>query len=97
MQPNSVVIPPSSAEPLPEQSSSMSTSPSSKLVASQAATTPDYRSSPEYTVPRPYSPSRQPVFVRNATSPNNPNSETESTESSSAPGGLIGPIGYDAE
>jgi pilus assembly protein CpaC len=97
MQPNSVIIPPSGAEPLPEQSSSMSTSPSSKLVASQHASTPEYRSSPEYTVPRPYSPSRQPVFVRNATSPNNPNYETESTESSSAPGGLIGPIGYDAE
>lgn len=97
MQPNSVIIPPSSAEPLPEQSSSMSTAPSSKLVASQYASTPEYRTSPEYTVPRPYSPSRQPVFVRNATSPNNPNSETESTESSSAPGGLIGPIGYDAE
>ena len=49
MQPNSVIIPPSSAEPLPEQSSSMSSSPSSKLVASQAATTPEYRTSPEYT------------------------------------------------
>jgi hypothetical protein len=97
MQPNSVIIPPSGAEPLPEQSSSTSMSPSSDPVASQYASTPEYRSSPEYTVPRPYSPSRQPVFVRNATRPNNQNSDPETTESSSAPGGLIGPIGYDAE
>jgi hypothetical protein len=97
MEPNSVIIPPTSAEPLPEQSSSMGTLPSNKLVASQYTSTSEYSSSPEYTVPRPYSPSRQPVFVRNATSPNNPNSETASSETSSAPGGLIGPIGYDAE
>ena len=40
-------------------------SPTSRLAARAGG-------SPEYTVPRPYSPPRQPVFVRNASSPDNP-------------------------
>ena len=49
---------------------------------------------PEFTVPRPYSPGRQPSFVRNAASPNNPHAAGAAP---GAEGGLIGPIGYDAE
>lgn len=53
--------------------------------------------SPEYTAPRPYSPPRQPVFMRNAASPNNP----QQSGGGAAPGigenGLIGPVGYDVQ
>lgn len=56
--------------------------------------------SPAYTMPRPYSPQRQPVFMRNASNPPTPSSpqgptipETASTTQS----GLIGPVGYDVQ
>ena len=52
---------------------------------------------PDYTVPRPYSPSRQPVFVRNAASPDNPTVVSDSAEPSAGQGGLIGTVGYDAQ
>lgn len=51
----------------------------------------------EYTAPRPYSPTRAPVFVRNASSPDNPANAASVTPPESASGSLIGPIGYDAE
>ena len=51
----------------------------------------------EYTAPRPYSPTRAPVFVRNATSPNNPTTSSDPIPPQPSAGGLIGPIGYDAE
>jgi pilus assembly protein CpaC len=54
-------------------------------------------SGPQYTVPRPYSPPREPVFVRNASRPNNPNALSEGSATPDQPGGLIGPIGYDAQ
>jgi pilus assembly protein CpaC len=48
-------------------------------------------------VPRPYTPPRQPVYLRNAPIPNNP--QPAGASSSTAPGqsGLIGPVGYDAQ
>jgi pilus assembly protein CpaC len=50
---------------------------------------------PQYTAPRPYSPVRQPVFVRNASKPNN----QQSSAAGATPGqtGLIGPVGYDPQ
>ena len=50
----------------------------------------------EYTAPRPYSRPRQPVFMRNASKPNNPQGAgaAVSTENQQ---GLIGPVGYDPQ
>lgn len=52
---------------------------------------------PQYTVPRPYSPQREPVYTRNASSPNNPQPSNHTATSQDRPGGLIGPVGYDAQ
>jgi pilus assembly protein CpaC len=52
---------------------------------------------PQYTQPRPYSPERAPVYVRNVPNPNNPNLAVGPTQSHAADGGLIGPVGYDAQ
>jgi hypothetical protein len=60
----------------------------------QASTT---RTGPEYTVPRAYSPERQPTFVRNATSPQNPTSNVRVASSAEPKSGLFGPVGYDTE
>jgi pilus assembly protein CpaC len=49
---------------------------------------------PQNTAPSPYSPPRQPVYMRNAPSPNNPQAADSQT---TGPMGLIGPIGYDAQ
>jgi hypothetical protein len=90
VQPDSMTLPPATeAEPLPPQASQMGTSPASQLARTSG--------SREYTVPRPYSPSRQPVFVRNALSPDNPTVVSDSAAAPAGKGGLIGPIGYDAE
>ena len=50
---------------------------------------------PQYTVPRPYSPPRQPIYVRNAARSNEPAGQPASTAAPATPPGLIGPIGYD--
>ena len=52
---------------------------------------------PVYTAPRPYSPQRQPVFLRNATRPYNPQPAKPQTTTAPGSNGLIGPIGYDTE
>ena len=52
---------------------------------------------PTYTAPRPYSPQRQPVFMRNASKSYNPQPAGSQSASPRAPGSLIGPIGYDSE
>jgi hypothetical protein len=52
---------------------------------------------PTYTAPRPYSPQRQPVFMRNASKPYNPQPAGAQSAAPKAPGSLIGPIGYDSE
>ncbi|HVT29222.1 MAG TPA: pilus assembly protein N-terminal domain-containing protein [Lacipirellulaceae bacterium] len=57
-------------------------------VATAAAT-------PVYTSPRPYSPPHQPVFVRNASKPNNPQPLQWQPATSPRQNDLIGPIGYD--
>jgi pilus assembly protein CpaC len=57
---------------------------------------------PQYTQPRFYSPQRAPTYVRNASKPNNPNTDSGNSADNDAPskpseGGLIGPVGYDAQ
>jgi pilus assembly protein CpaC len=52
---------------------------------------------PEYTAPRPYSPRRQPVFMRNAANPNNPQPSGISDGSAVGENNLIGPVGYDVQ
>lgn len=47
--------------------------------------------SPAYTMPRSYTPQRQPVFMRNASRPNNQQSQPAPARENS----LIGPVGYD--
>jgi pilus assembly protein CpaC len=51
----------------------------------------------QYTLPRPYSAERTPVYVRNMPNPNNPNLAAGPTQDQPAEGGLIGPVGYDAQ
>lgn len=89
VEPDSMTLPPAGAEPLPPQSSQTRPSPANRQASLSTGT--------EYTVPRPYSPSRAPVFVRNASSPNNPTVVEDATPPAPAAGGLIGPVGYDAE
>jgi hypothetical protein len=90
VEPDSMTLPPPhEAAPLPPQASRKSGTPDKPAAARTAGT--------EYTVPRPYSPSRAPVFVRNAASPDNPTVVTDDAASAPAAGGLIGPVGYDAE
>ncbi len=55
------------------------------------------RGSPEYSAPRPYSPLRQPVFMRNAANPNNPQQSGGGAPSGISETGLIGPVGYDEQ
>jgi pilus assembly protein CpaC len=52
---------------------------------------------PSYTTPRPYSPQRQPVFVRNASRPYNPQSTAAPPTAPQRQAGLIGPVGYDVQ
>lgn len=58
------------------------------------------RSSPSAvstTVPRPYSPPREPSYVRNASSPNNPYLGGQDSAPLDIAPGLIGPIGYEEQ
>ena len=50
-----------------------------------------------YTTPRPYSPQRQPVFMRNATRPYNPQVPNAPPAAPHQQNGLIGPVGYDIQ
>jgi pilus assembly protein CpaC len=52
---------------------------------------------PLYTAPRPYSPPRQPVFMRNASRPFNPQPGVGGAASGPVQGNLIGPVGYDPQ
>jgi pilus assembly protein CpaC len=52
---------------------------------------------PAYTVPRSYSPARQPVFVRNASRPNNPQPLHSQPAPPARDNTLIGPVGYDLQ
>lgn len=52
---------------------------------------------PNYTAPRPYSPQRQPVFMRNATKPYNQQTPNNQPATAARQGGLIGPVGYDVQ
>ncbi len=87
MEPDSMVLPPAStAQPLPPQSSLNKSGRASPRL-----------SGTEYTVPRPYSTSRAPNYVRNATSPDNPTVVSDDNSSAAGSKGLIGPVGYDSE
>jgi len=91
VEPDSMTLPPQhEAEPLPPQSSLKRGTLLDKTAVARSGGT-------EYTVPRPYSTTRAPVFVRNAASPDNPTVVTDDAASPPAAGGLIGPVGYDAE
>jgi pilus assembly protein CpaC len=90
VEPDSMTLPPANeSEPLPPQASQTDASSASQLARTGG--------SPQYTAPRPYSPSRQPVFVRNAVSPDNPTADDNTASAPAENAGLIGPIGYDAE
>jgi pilus assembly protein CpaC len=93
VEPESMPLPPETPEaaPLPPQA----LNPFRSAPDDRQAARPDGVT--DYTVPRPYSPSRQPVFVRNATSPDNPQGVTGTSDSPVGEGGLFGPIGYDAQ
>jgi pilus assembly protein CpaC len=52
---------------------------------------------PVYTAPRPYSPQRQPVFLRNASRPYNPQQVQAQPAAQQPQAGLIGPVGYDVQ
>jgi pilus assembly protein CpaC len=52
---------------------------------------------PAYTAPRSYSPAHQPVFVRNASRPNNPQPQHSQTAPPARDNSLIGPVGYDVQ
>jgi pilus assembly protein CpaC len=52
---------------------------------------------PVYTAPRPYSPQRQPVFLRNASRPHNPQIAPTQPAPQQPQTGLIGPVGYDVQ
>ncbi len=52
---------------------------------------------PTYTAPRPYSPQRQPVFMRNALKSYNPQSSQVQPAPSQPDNSLIGPVGYDVQ
>lgn len=52
---------------------------------------------PQYTAPRPYSPQRQPVFMRNATRPYNPQTQPAQPAAPQRENSLIGPVGYDVQ
>jgi pilus assembly protein CpaC len=51
----------------------------------------------QYTSPRPYSPTRQPVFMRNATKPNNRQHPVARPAAAPGQSGLFGPVGYDPQ
>jgi pilus assembly protein CpaC len=52
---------------------------------------------PVYTAPRPYSPQRQPVFMRNASRPYNPQPSGVQPSPPQRENSLIGPVGYDLQ
>jgi len=86
MMPENMTLPePAESKPVPPQASHSSPNAQNRFAGV------------EYTAPRPYSPARAPVFVRNASSPNNPTTSASAVPPEPATGGLIGPIGYDAE
>jgi pilus assembly protein CpaC len=90
VEPEGMTLPPAAeSEPLPPQASQTSPAAASRLANTGG--------SPQYTVPRPYSQSRQPVFVRNAVNPDNPTAPSAPATEAAGSGGLIGPVGYDAE
>jgi pilus assembly protein CpaC len=51
----------------------------------------------QYTTPRPYSPTRQPAFMRNAANPNNRHQPVARPAAVPGQGGLFGPVGYDPQ
>ena len=90
VEPDTMTLPPATeAEPLPPQASRGGSTSAGRQAARPAGT--------EYTVPRLYSPSRAPIFVRNAASPDNPTVISDTAPAAPTSSGLIGPIGYDTE
>jgi hypothetical protein len=69
--------------------------------ASLPAVRPTFTGQPEgalqSTAPRPYSPARPPVFVRNTGKPDNRQQSNGQTPLGAVETGLLGPVGYDVE
>jgi hypothetical protein len=64
---------------------------------SEGAYYPVGPTNPAYTAPRPYSPQRQPVFLRNASRPYIPQPANAQPTTPKSESGLIGPVGYDVQ
>jgi hypothetical protein len=94
VEPDAIRLPPSNG---PEESLPLDTSASTLMPSMEAAGAFGASAAPQYTVPRPYSPPRTPVFVRNASSPDNRYVQPEEPAAASSSQGLFGPVGYDAE
>ncbi len=52
---------------------------------------------PTYTLPRPYSPQRKPIFMRNASNPYNRPAPSAPPTAQQPQSALIGPVGYDVQ
>jgi pilus assembly protein CpaC len=96
--PQSIPTPPQSprVQPLPAPASGPTTQqPSNPGLMGRHAMRPS--GIPQYTLPRPFSPQRTPNYVRNTSNPNNPNLAEDTAASQPTEGGLIGPVGYEAQ
>jgi pilus assembly protein CpaC len=91
--PKPAQTPPATPAPAPKPDSG-SYYPSPQPSDDTLPTSGSARSSPN-TAPRSYSPQRQPVFVRNASRPNNPQSQQSQQAAPARESNLIGPIGYE--
>lgn len=96
--------------PMPEGAAPKGSSYYMPMQPNQANTTPVYGPAPNigastnpaavgsgYGAARPYSPPRQPSFVRNASKPNNPQQPEWKPATQPRENNLIGPVGYDIQ
>jgi pilus assembly protein CpaC len=91
--PKPVLTPPAAPVPGPTPNSG-SYYPSSQPADAYTPPANGSAQTPAYTAPHTYSPLRQPVFMRNASRPNNPQAQQTAQARENA---LIGPVGYDVQ
>jgi hypothetical protein len=91
------VVPPQTPAPAPLPTSSRTFQPVEPAQPAGSQPTAGQGGMPQYTAPRPYSPQRQPVFMRNATKPYNPQPQAVQPADQQRENGLIGPVGYDVQ
>ena len=96
MEPDEMSLPPAElpAELPPGPSTQNGSAPVYDYQALRPTVQPTHQNS---TAMRPYSPPRQPVFVRNPSKPNSPHVSRQPTAMPDQGSGLIGPVGYDAQ